>query len=533
MAWYDNAWSSRFPVVIDHTQVGVDAALDIVITDESADIPAGFWSAVKADGSDIVVTAADGTTKLKRYLAAIDTGAEILQLWTRPTLSSSADVTIYIYYNNPAASETNDADTFDAEFQFPCEEDDPSTDDPVDATGNHADASFEGTWAAGDSVDGQIGQAWNLDVADSQYVRLPDEAGLDMPSAFTVRFWVYFDSVASQVYLVSKSSFGDSKRSWHITWQGSANNEWSAATSTDGSSTTTFYKFAQVLSTGGWYQVTAVYDSSQSAGNRWKFYVDNSSKSATVSSEGSGAPYNNNVPVSIGARVEQGTPDRFHEGRIDMVGVWRRAMSSGERTTRYNNESDPGSFYACGAMESQHNLAAAIDTATSMDAALGITKSLAAAIDTGTSMFADLQVGVIVNLEAAIDTATSMDADLEGGTTFTGGRIRLSAPDGALEIRRVPFDHQRINVAATEVLELVAPQGHPGPVLWCDRNGWLEASVDGGAFQAVGADRASAAALGFFVVGQRKTLELRLTIPPATSIRSDFIRLTIGLGIGA
>ena len=63
---------------------------------------------VSAAGADILFTSADGVTKLnyERELYSGNTGRLIA--WVQvPTLSSSTDTAIYIYYGNPAASDSN------------------------------------------------------------------------------------------------------------------------------------------------------------------------------------------------------------------------------------------------------------------------------------------------------------------------------------------------------------------------------------------------------------------------------------------
>lgn len=108
--------------------------------------------------------------------------------------------------------------------------------------------------------------------------------------------------------------------------------------------------------------------------------------------------------------------------------------------------------------------------------------------------------------------------------------VVLVAPNGTLEVRRIPFSWIRNNVSYTEMLEVWSPAGHAGPLLWCDHASWLEASVAGGAYQAVGTTRATAVNLGAFTAGQRKSLALRLKVPLAFSLRYEPVRLRIGLG---
>lgn len=108
--------------------------------------------------------------------------------------------------------------------------------------------------------------------------------------------------------------------------------------------------------------------------------------------------------------------------------------------------------------------------------------------------------------------------------------VVLVAPNGTIEVRRLPFSWVRNDVSYTETLEFWSPAGHAGPLLWCDHVSWLEVSVGGGPYQAVGASRATAVSLGVFAAGQRKTLAIRLKVPLAFALRYEPVRLRIGLG---
>jgi hypothetical protein len=67
--------------------------------------------------ADIVVTGSDETTRLKRELVTYDAIAGELELYVRiPSLSSVANTEIYVYYGNPSATETNDADTWNGDY---------------------------------------------------------------------------------------------------------------------------------------------------------------------------------------------------------------------------------------------------------------------------------------------------------------------------------------------------------------------------------------------------------------------------------
>ena len=107
--------------------------------------------------------------------------------------------------------------------------------------------------------------------------------------------------------------------------------------------------------------------------------------------------------------------------------------------------------------------------------------------------------------------------------------VILTAPDGAIEIRHIPIDWARVNVAVTITLDAVADSVYSEVELWSSET-WLEVDIAGGGYNAVGATQATAASLGAFTAGQRKEITLRLTVPPATSIRRKLLDLNLGLG---
>lgn len=105
--WYDDAWLSRVKLTID-----TDAAAGATQSDYPypiTSLPAVvFGMSRKSDGSDIVITSSDATTKLPRNIVSFDRSAQTCEIYVQlPTLSSTADTVLYIYFNNPDASEQN------------------------------------------------------------------------------------------------------------------------------------------------------------------------------------------------------------------------------------------------------------------------------------------------------------------------------------------------------------------------------------------------------------------------------------------
>ena len=82
MAWYDPSWLYRQKITIDHALVAEDLTdFPVLITD--AIVQASLFAHARSDGADVVVTAGDETTRLKRELVTYDAIAGELELDVR------------------------------------------------------------------------------------------------------------------------------------------------------------------------------------------------------------------------------------------------------------------------------------------------------------------------------------------------------------------------------------------------------------------------------------------------------------------
>ena len=99
-------WGARKPIGIDPTVADTDltdVAVPISIVDPQ------LQASANADGSDIVFTAADGTTRLDHLIESWDNGTGTLTAWVRvPLVSSSAATELFVYYANPTAADQQD-----------------------------------------------------------------------------------------------------------------------------------------------------------------------------------------------------------------------------------------------------------------------------------------------------------------------------------------------------------------------------------------------------------------------------------------
>ena len=145
MAWYDASWLYRQKITIDHSLVAEDLA-DFPVLITHAVVQAALFTHARSDGADIVVTAGDETTGLKRELVTYDAIAGELELYVSiPSLSSVTDTEIYVYYGNAGAAETNDADTWNADYGVGYLKEDPAGTAPQakDSTTNAVHGTYD------------------------------------------------------------------------------------------------------------------------------------------------------------------------------------------------------------------------------------------------------------------------------------------------------------------------------------------------------------------------------------------------------
>ncbi len=106
-SWLDaGAWSYRKPLTISADQVAADVTDHVLLVSvDDAEVAAG----AQADGDDLVVTAADGVTRLDHVLETYTSGTGSARIHVRvPLLSSSADTELFLYYGNASATNQED-----------------------------------------------------------------------------------------------------------------------------------------------------------------------------------------------------------------------------------------------------------------------------------------------------------------------------------------------------------------------------------------------------------------------------------------
>lgn len=171
---------------------------------------------------------------------------------------------------------------------------------------------------------GKIGTAAQLTAASGEYLALADNAALSMGDIdFTVGAWVYLDTTASIMYVLSKLTAGTvAGIEYRLFYSTGASLTFSVSNGT----TNTNVAAGGVLVASSWYFAVGWHDS---VANTVNIQLNNGtpvSAGHTVGAQDGVAPFH------IGAA----NASNFWNGRLDQVGVWKRVLTTQERTDLYN-----------------------------------------------------------------------------------------------------------------------------------------------------------------------------------------------------
>lgn len=173
-------------------------------------------------------------------------------------------------------------------------------------------------------VAGKIGNAAQFTAANSEYLSIVDNASLSMGDFdFSFAGWVYLDSLGADRGLITKGSAGGSLE-YHI--QVLAANQLNFTVSHNGTATTGITNTSVTLVVSTWYFVVAWHDSVADTIN---LQVNNGTIASAAHTTG---VFNGVSPLTLGSFGLA----NYWNGRMDAWGVWKKALSAGERTSLYN-----------------------------------------------------------------------------------------------------------------------------------------------------------------------------------------------------
>ena len=416
-AWYSEGgtWQYRKAITIDNTKVpNTDQTnFPVLISHTDADLKytTSGGKVTDLEGDDIIFTSADGSTKLDHEIEKYaSTTGEIIAWVKVPSLSSSVDTVLYVYYGNSSITISQEDipgvwdDGGDNNFkmvQHLQETDiDGGAGDIYDSTGNNNDGTTSGM-DTDDQVSGQVDGSFDFDGGDD-YVIINSING-DNSSEGTYAFWLYYENSRDYDGFL-----------------------------TSGSANPIIYFRAEgtirvsIDDTGGFpYAINIT--GGQVPLNQWVFYVityDSSGgilyKNGDVDGQDTIGSESYVATSNFYIASNRGIADRYADSIIDEVRISSTARSADWITTEYNNQSDPDNFYELG-IEELSNTATA-PTATQATDGTGY-----------------------VTIQTIIDNANDDDTlkfkieySLDDGSTWTDGDPYLTSfittsPDQATE----------------------------------------------------------------------------------------------------
>lgn len=343
MSWYNSSWSNRVKVTALATKVDGDLT-DFPIYVNLYDLPAGFHTNVKSDGSDIRVTTADGSTEVPREVVYYASGAG--ELHFKGDVLNSTDVDFYIYYGNPSASDYASTDTYGRNNVWK------SAYKGVyhlQESGNGTSGEFKDSTSNGNNGTGGGGSATPIRATGKlsgygQYFDGGDLINLSNPSSLnvgqiTVSSWVRRTTTGSNDIFFTRGNTNTGTVNYR---RNDTTNKWDFLVRLDGSESTQRTATSNSTTTTSYTHLVGTYD-----GTELKLYVDGVLQ--TTSAVVSGAiDLDNYVGNNIGKNTASSA---YATGDVDEFKIANAAQTAAWISTEYNNQSDTSTFFTIGTQE--------------------------------------------------------------------------------------------------------------------------------------------------------------------------------------
>jgi len=330
-------WLYRKPITINSSKVSADVINFPVLVDIT---DSDLSSKARSDGYDIVFTELDGRTTLLHEVENYTSSSGKLVAWVKvPSLSSSSDTVIYMYYGNSGQSSPseNPSGVWDDDFMgvWHLTESTGGTDAIKDSTSNDNDGSDSGSPTL--EASGKIGNAIDFDGSDD-YINCGDSTSLDiLGTAMTISAWVAADFDPSNVNYDTVLD----KDKYRLHFYPSITDpcwKWRLKTGSFSSCDTQDVTW----DVDEWHYLTATYN-----GTHMQIYWDGQ-VNYTVSKTGN--ILTNDVELYIG--YGEGRSSIYHyDGTIDEVRVSDVNRSAEWIETEFNNQNDTASFLYAGSEE--------------------------------------------------------------------------------------------------------------------------------------------------------------------------------------
>jgi hypothetical protein len=348
-AWWNDSWSYRKAIVINHEQVTGDLTnfpVLVSLTDEN------LGNHAQDDGDDIIFISSNGQ-KLSHEIENYASTTGTLVTWVKiPSLSSDDDTVIYMYYGNTMVENQQAIENvWDDNYVGVWHMADSLTASTSDSIGNSANGSAIGT--ASTTALGKIDGAFQFD-GDSDSIDIPDSSvfDFDVNTDYTWSFWIKPEVFAAYSTIWSQYFDGDEffmiyahtcpTGTANCTYWGPVENGITAGWETVTGNSLYAHSTNNVLATSTFHYVSITYDSSQLQPDRFTIYIDGQDVTDNGDVHNAGTIRSVN-PVSIMLGDNAGW-DEYFDGSIDEVRFSNTLRSSDWIQTSYNNQANVSAF---------------------------------------------------------------------------------------------------------------------------------------------------------------------------------------------
>jgi cysteine-rich repeat protein len=319
-SWPMNGWNYRKQIVVDHTKVSGDLTNFPVLVEFT---DTNLIGKTRADANDILFTLEDGITKLAHEIESYDASTGHLVAWVNvPSLSSTVDTIVYMYYGNADASNQQNPDAVWDSNYLAVQHLEETSGTSTDSTSNNND----GTPLNGVTQDA-VGKIDGGDQFDGVNDRIMMSQVFTTQNQFTFEGWMYTSNpTKQQTSIAQRDAFSKGSLIQYNSGK--------------------FYFYVNdkniigLATVNTWYYVVGTYD-----GTIARLYLNAgtpSSTTATITWP--------NLNTSMGDRSD--TFNRQFQGSLDEIRLSDVARSQEYITTSYNNQNNPSAFVVIGSEES-------------------------------------------------------------------------------------------------------------------------------------------------------------------------------------
>jgi methionine-rich copper-binding protein CopC len=421
-SWYNGDWLHRKKITVQHSKVNGDLTDFPVYLDLNL-LGADFFNDIKNDGSDIVITQSDKTTKLNRELVWLSTNDNKGELhFKAPNLYNTSNSIFYIYYGNSNASETNSTSTWNSNYKSVVHlQETPTASNTdyefIDSTSNNNNGKSLGTMGSSDKIAGNIGNGIDLD-GSNDYIDFGDITSISNANGFTLSTWIKPIGTSGYLPIFAKGTNSVISLMHDGTnWKGS-----SLSGSAD-----SLYHTKNLARNSNWIYSVIVFDSSQVGNDRFKIYTNGnlltSMTFSTINDKSGG------VGENLFAGYQNSTNYSYYSnGDLDEIRVSTATHTAPWIKTEYFNQSSPNTFFSIGSKENGSvgdTTAPTILTLSPLDGSSNV------AIDTN----------LIISFSESVDTQSgNLVIKKSGGTTVQTISISSATGNGTSTLTINPSD---------------------------------------------------------------------------------------------